>query len=194
LETACALFAYCHNLTVTKAQYEQIKRDCHHLALDIGVRPAARALSISESRALKWSHREKWNVGLIRPPSLSIGGNGLKAPESGGITDAIEAKRRIIEHYGDRAKIGATIAGAKALEHLADSNGAELCKPAAAISADQWTKAVDRAAGWTAARQQGVQVAVQVNLPSAEEKAELRETDAKLDEIAALLRNTRPKA
>lgn len=98
-----------------------------------------------------------------------------------------------MQHYGDRAKIGATIAGAKALEHLADADAVKLVTPGYSIAADQWTKAVDRAAGWTAARQSPVQVAVQVNMPSAEEKAELRETDAKLDEIAALLRETRPK-
>ena len=186
-------------MVIDRARYETFVNDLHHLSLDIGLNAAARAMGISEARARKISSRRRFNLKRL------FGGNGRAHPNApliatGGpaslpvTADGIEAKRRIIEHYGDRAKIGATIAGAKALEHLADSTGAELVKPAAAISGDQWTKAVDRAAGWTAARQSPVQVAVQVNMPSAEEKAELRETDAKLDEIAALLRATRPQA
>jgi hypothetical protein len=102
----------------------------------------------------------------------------------------MEATENVIAHYGNRAKISATIAGARALEHLADADAVKLVTPAASIAADQWTKAVDRAAGWTQARQQGVNVGVAVNvtLPTAEERAERREGHAKLDEIARLLR------
>ncbi len=160
------------------------------LALNIGLRSAARAMGLSEMRVRNWSSRQKW--GIANLPICRIPASDARLAPSD--TSAIEAMRNVVQHYGDRAKIGATIAGAKALEHLADSEAATLVKPANSIAADQWTKAVDRAAGWTAARQAPVQVAVQVNLPSAEEQAELRETDAKLDEIARLLRETRPKA
>jgi hypothetical protein len=165
---------------VTRVQYETFVNDLHHLSLDIGIRPAARAMGISEDRARKISSRRGFKLATLK----RVSGPSARSPN----VTAIEAKSAIIQHYGDRAKIGATIAGAKALEHLADSSGAELVKPAAAISGDQWTKAVDRAAGWSAARQAPVQVAVQVNMPSEAERAELRETDAKLDEIASLLR------
>jgi len=171
---------------VTKAAYEQFVSDLHHLSLDIGIRPAARAMGISEDRARKISSRRRFN--LVRARCNAVSGPPSRSPNVTGI----EAKAAIVQHYGDRAKIGATIAGAKALEHLADSTGADLVKPAAAISGDQWTKAVDRAAGWTAARQQGttVQVAV-ITPPSEAERAAMDATDAKLDEITALLRAKR---
>ena len=173
-------------MVVDRARYEVFVTHLYHLAKSIGLRPAARALGIPEDRARKIAERRNFNIGRV----AHVGRPPLKSPES---HQAIEATENVIQHYGNRAKIGATIAGAKALEHLADSTGAELVKPAAAISGDQWTKAVDRAAGWSAARQNPVQVAVQVNLPSAEERAELRKTDAKLDEIAALLRSRSDK-
>ena len=173
---------------MTRDQFIGLRDQVRILATSIGVRPAARAVGLDENRVLKWSERGKWGINGVATT--------LRGPPAGhqNVISPVEAAEQIVKHYGTRAKIGATIAGAKALEHLADTPGDALCKPANAISADQWTKAVDRAAGWTAARQQGVQVAVQVNMPSAEERAELRETDAKLDEIAALLRSTRPKA
>ena len=173
---------------MTKAQYELFVNDLHHLSLDIGIRPAARAMGISEDRARKISSRRRFKLLAVRP---ALSGSVARSPN----VTAIEAKAQIVQHYGDRAKIGATIAGAKALEHLADTQGADLVKPGNAISADQWTKAVDRAAGWTQARQQsaGVNVAVQVNVPTPADDAERRERHAKLDEIAALLRASAPK-
>ncbi len=169
--------------TVTKAVFEQVRRDCHHLALNIGLNPAARALGIPPDRVRKWAERGKWRISLIRPQGF----NG--APLSQGVTDGIEATKRIVEHYGDRAKIGATIAGARALEHLADADAVTLVKPAHSIAADQWTKAVDRAAGWTQSRAAGVNVGVQVNIqpPSEAERAERRSVHAKLDEITRAL-------
>ena len=171
---------------MTKAAYEQFVSDLHHLSLDIGIRPAARAMGISEDRARKISSRRRFN--LVRARCNAVSGPPSRSPNVTGI----EAKAAIVQHYGDRAKIGATIAGAKALEHLADTQGVDLVKPGNAISADQWTKAVDRAAGWTQARQQsaGVNVAVQVNVPTPADDAERRERHAKLDEIAALLRQS----
>jgi len=170
----------------TRSDYEAFVAHLFHLSASIGIRPAARALGISEERAKKIAQRRKFGISKIRRTDTNPHPKALSVPTS---PQAIEATQRVIEHYGNRAKIGATIAGAKALEHLADSTGAELVKPAAAISGDQWTKAVDRAAGWTAARQNPVQVAVQVNLPTAEETAERKARHARLDEIAALLRD-----
>ncbi len=153
------------------------------LAMQIGLRPAARACNLDEHRVLKWAQRGKWNINGIAP--------ALRGPQpaSSNVLSPIEAVGNIVQHYGDRAKIGATIAGAKALEHLADQDGSKLTTPAAAISGDQWTKAVDRAAGWTQARAAGVNVgvAVTINPPSAEERAERRAVHASLDAITKLL-------
>ncbi len=153
------------------------------LAIQIGVRPAARACGLDEDRVRKWSQRGKWNVGnvasTIRGPS----------PSPQNVTSPIDAIQNVVQHYGDRAKIGATIAGARALEHLADADADTLVKPAHSIAADQWTKAVDRAAGWTQSRAAGVNVGVQVNItpPSEAERAERRSVHAKLDEITRAL-------
>jgi lipopolysaccharide biosynthesis regulator YciM len=74
------------------------------------------------------------------------------------------------------------------MEHLADSPAPDLVKPANAISADQWTKAVDRAAGWTQARQQGVTVNVaNIVPPSDAERAERKAVHAQLDAITKAL-------
>ncbi len=174
---------------MTKAQYELVKNDAHHLALDIGVRPAARALGLSESRVQKWSHREKWNIGLLRPRSISNGDNGLTALEPGGTNGAIEAKRRILEHYSDRAKVGLAIATSKVAEHMAELDAPKLATPGVSISADAWSKVSDRNFGWTQARAQGANVAVQVNItpPSEAERAERRQVHAALDAIAKRL-------
>ena len=165
---------------MTKVQYESFVNDLHHLSLDIGIRPAARAMGISEDRARKISSRRGFKLALVRRPPT------LERP-SPSVT-AIEAKQQIIQHYGDRAKIGATIAGAKALEHLADSEAHKLVAPANAIAADQWTKAVDRAAGWTQSRAQGVTVNVANIIPPTDaERSDRKAVHAQLDEITRLL-------
>jgi len=171
---------------VTKAEFRGFTEQVQMLAMQIGVRPAARAIGLNENRVLQWARRGKWG---INGKAVTLRG---APPGNQNVITPLEAVSNIVQHYGDRAKIGATIAGAKAMEHLADADGEALCKPANAISADQWTKAVDRAAGWTAARQQGttVQVAV-ITPPSEAERAAMDATDAKLDEITALLRAKR---
>jgi hypothetical protein len=139
-------------------------------------------MGISEDRARKISSRRRFKLLAVRP---ALSGSVARSPN----VTAIEAKAQIVQHYGDRAKIGATIAGAKALEHLADMQGDQLVKPAMAISADQYTKAVDRAAGWTQSRAQGVNVGVAVTItpPTESERAERRAVHASLDAITKLL-------
>ncbi len=152
------------------------------LALQIGLRPAARACNVDEHRVLKWAQRGKWGISNVSPALTG------KRPASSNVLTPIEAVANVVQHYGDRAKISACIAGSKAMEHLADADGAELVKPSNAISGDQWTKAVDRAAGWTQARAQGVSVQVAViNPPSEAERQERRAVHAALDAIARRL-------
>ena len=78
------------------------------------------------------------------------------------------------------------------MEHLADAPAQDLVKPGNSIAADQWTKAVDRAAGWTQARAQGVTVNVaNIVPPTADERAERRAVHASLDAITKLLQDRR---
>ncbi len=171
---------------MNRAQFLGLQNQVRILATSIGLRAAARACNLAESRVLQWSSRGNWGVSAVHPV-------GFRQPTvSSEVISPIEAVGNIVQHYGDRAKIGAVIAGSKALEHLADTKDAkELVKPANAISADQWTKAVDRAAGWTQARAAGVNVGVAVTIhpPSAEERAERRAVHASLDAITKLLQS-----
>jgi hypothetical protein len=171
---------------ITRADYEQFCLNLFHLACNYGLRPAARILRIPEDRARKIASRRKWNIGPLSPALKTNRLNG--GTESPQVTTGIEVAKAAIEHYGTRAKIGAVIAGSKVFEHLADKPPSALIAPATAIAADQWGKVTDRAAGWTAARTQGVQVAVQVNLPTQEEDDARMATDDRLDEIARLLK------
>ena len=59
--------------SMTRAQYELFCQNLHHLALDIGLRPACRALGINEVRGRKISSRRKWNLSKY---SLALSGHG----------------------------------------------------------------------------------------------------------------------
>lgn len=166
---------------ITRSEYDIFVAHLFHLSTSIGLANACRALGINIERGKKIAQRRNFNLSRIRPHLA----RSLPVPKS---PQAIEAIANVVQHYGDRAKISATIAGAKAMEHLADSNGEVLCKPANAISADQWTKAVDRAAGWTQARAQGIAVNVAVITPPSDtERAERKAVHVQLDAITRLL-------
>ncbi len=167
---------------MTKADNGTLQSQVRLLALSIGLRPAARAMGLSEDRVRNWSSRFKWGLSAL---GISAVPSAAATPAD---TSAIEVAERVVRHYGDRAKISACIAGSKAMEHLADSPAPELVKPGNSIAADQWTKAVDRAAGWTQTRAQGVSVQVAViNPPSEAERSERRAVHAALDAIARRL-------
>jgi hypothetical protein len=167
---------------MTKAEFASYQSQVQMLAMQIGVRPAARAIGLDENRVLQWSRRGKWRIGNVAPTMRGA------LPGNQNVITPIEAVANVVQHYGDRAKISACIAGSKAMEHLADSEARELVKPGNSIAADQWTKAVDRAAGWTQARAQGIAVNVAVITPPSEtERAERKAVHAQLDAITRLL-------
>ena len=160
---------------LSRAELKQIKSDAFNLALDIGVRPAARAMGLSESRVMKWSERDNWQIGRIRP-------NATNAQKSASVSNANDAKRRIIAQCSDRTAVGFALTAVKVSEHLADQTPEAFVKPALAISAEQYSRVSDRTFGWSASRQQTptVQIA-NIVLPSAEERAKLDAIDRKLD-------------
>ncbi len=172
---------------MTKAEFRGVQQSVQSLALQIGLNPAARAYNLNIERVKKWAQRQKWNISHWQL-------TGPKPVLSPNVPSSVEAVANVVAHYGDRAKIGATIAGARALEHLADTpSAADLIKPASSIAADQWTKAVDRAAGWTQSRAAGVTVNVANIVPPSEaERADRRAVHAQLDAITRLL--SAPKA
>ena len=169
---------------MTKSQYYQLKRDAHHLSLEIGVRTAARALGIPEGRLLKWSHRDKWNIHLVRPSSLSA----PKDPrESGGILDGLEAKKRILQKMGDRTRVGLARSAMKASEHASELDGGKLMERDTSIALLNHAKVASVTHGWQAQDQVNVNVANLV-MPTPEEREERARVHAALDAIAAKLK------
>lgn len=173
---------------MTRAEYETFVTDFHHLCLDIGIRPASRAMGISEDRGRKIAQRRKFHISQIRPL-----GNGHTAQIVPPVTGGIEAKRKVLALHSDRTKIGLAIAGSKVAEHLADKEPKALIAPATAIAAQQWSKVGDVVHGWQSERTQGtvVNVANVIPMPTEEERAERRAIDAKLDAIAKRLTTPR---
>jgi hypothetical protein len=162
---------------VTKAEFVQLKRDARSLSMDIGVRPAARALGLSESRVQKWSHREKWNIQAIRPRTLA-----QVATEPAGTIDACDVKQAILAKYSDRTRIGLARTACTASETLAEYQGSALLQPKNAISAEQYSKVADRVHGWSAERAQAPTVNIaNVVLPTPAEREAMSELDSKLD-------------
>jgi hypothetical protein len=167
---------------MTKDQFNSLLNDVQHLAMDIGVRPAARALGLSEARVMKWSSRYKWGIAALFPP-------GLHVPRpSAMVSGAIEAKRRILEQHRSRTQLGMAQSATNAFEHLADKPGNALCSPATAIAASQWAKVADITHGYAAERTAPPQVQVAIiSQPTEIEREERRAMHARLDDIARRL-------
>ncbi len=172
---------------MTKADFASLRDQVRILALNIGLRPAARAMGLSEDRVRNWSSRNKW--GLSKLPLCSVPSRNSTPSD----TTAIEATQRILDHHSARTKLSLALAGTNVAEHMAELEAPRLITPATSIAAQQWGKVADTVHGWTQARAQGVSVQVAViNPPSEAERSERRAVHAQLDAITRLL--SAPKA
>ena len=162
----------------TLAFREQVKA----LALQIGLRPAARALGLNEETVKRWGSRYKWNIGALMPalPGRSCE-RPLNAPEP------INVLASILAQEGDRTRSAMARTARRAFEHADTLPDAALHELPRSVAMEKHAKVAQIAHGWNTAQNQ---VAVQVNvpLPSAEERDEMRSIDAKLDAIAAKLK------
>ena len=81
-------------------------------------------------------------------------------------------------------------ASLKASYEAAQMEGKQLLVRDTAQALEAHNRNADRTHGWTVGRQQGAQIAVQVNvpMPTQEERDEMRRLDEKLDALAALLK------
>ena len=173
---------------MTRQQYELFCQNLHHLALDIGLRPACRALGINEDRGRMISHRRKWNLSKYSPATK----NPVPYEKRGGSPDAtkaIEIRKQIIAEHSERTKLGFARTVTKVAEHLAEQTPEALVKPGVAISAEQYAKVSDKTYGWSAARAQAptVQIANLV-MPTREEREERNRIHRALDAIASKLK------
>ena len=168
---------------MTRQQYEVFCTHLFHLACDIGLRPAARALGIHEDKARTIASRRKWNLRKLSP---AIKAN-FKAPQTPHDT-ALDIKRELLEQGSTRTKLALSQAAVTATEHLAQLDGKSLMAPTHGIAADTWSRTADRVHGWQAERQKPLVQIANVRLPTPEEEEERRKAHRALDEIARKLR------
>ena len=171
---------------MTRSQYEQFCLGLQHLALDIGLRAASRALGISESKGLKIAYRQKWNMAKLSPAISAHQRCNREALESGGIS--VDIKRALLAAQSDRTKLALGAAAVSASEHLATLEPRALMNPHSGIAADTWSRTADRVHGWSAERSKPLVQIATVTLPSDEEVLERRRAHDALDEIARALK------
>ena len=166
---------------MTRQQYEVFCTHLFHLATDIGLRPAARALGISEAKGLKIASRRKWNLRAISP-ALKTTHNARRSSDV-----IIDIKRELLEQGSTRTKLALSQAAVTATEHLATLDGKSLMAPTHGSAADTWSRTADRVHGWQAERQKPLVQIANVRLPTPEEREERRKAHQALDQIARSL-------
>ena len=167
---------------VARSDYESFVAHLFNLASDIGIRPAARALGISEERAKKIAQRRKFNISLIRPQPQSVAAGVPSVPE------CINAKASILALDGDRTRLAMARTARRAFEHSDQLSDEQLHELPRSVAMEKHAKVAQIAHGWNQA-QSTVAVQVNVPLPDEAERSEMRSIDAKLDAIAAKLKD-----
>jgi len=164
---------------LSRSEAESFREQTRALALQIGLRPAARALGLNEERVKKWGQRYNWQIGLIRPAS--------SANLSPSVPKPVNVLVEMLAQEGDRTRSAMARTARRAFEHCDTLQDGDLHAMDRAIALEKHGRVASIAHQW---QNVGAQVAVQVNvpLPSAEERQEMRSIDAKLDAIAAKLK------
>jgi hypothetical protein len=169
---------------VTRSDYELFCSNLFHLACDIGLRPASRALGISEDKGRKISSRRKWNF-LSLSPALKMPSDASRSPE---VTEPIEIKRRLLAQLGDRTRFGLARSACSASETLAEYPGKAILNAQTAIAMEQVSRTADRVHGWSAERAKPLVQIANVTLPSVAEREDREKAHKALDDIARALR------
>jgi hypothetical protein len=169
---------------LSRAEAIAFREQTRALAMQIGLRPAARALGLNEERVKKWGQRFKWNIGLIRPASNAP----INAKLSPTVPNPLETLANVMAIEGDRTRSAMARTARRAFEHCDTLTDEELHKLDRAIALEKHGRNASVAHQWSSSTST---VAVQVNipLPSTEEREEMAKLDAKLDAIAAKLRD-----
>src|SRR5215469_350066 len=150
----------------------------------IGLRAAARKFQVNEDTACWWAHREKWVLPAVFAQTRIR--NASKQAQS--ITHA--AQDEVLREQSEQTMLYMSAASLKASYEAAQMEGKQLLERDTAQALETHNRNADRTHGWSAARQQGSMVAVQVNIPmpTAAEREEMRQIDARLDAFAAMLK------
>ena len=169
---------------LSRSEAESFREQTRALALQIGLRPAARALGLNEERVKKWGQVYKWGIGLIRPCPSGPSNGGLN-PQN--LPKPLDVLTAVMAQEGDRTRSAMARTARRAFEHCDQLTDDQLHAMDRAIALEKHGRVASIAHQW---QNTGAKVAVQVNvpLPSAEERQEMRSMDAKLDAIAAKLK------
>src|SRR5215467_8101011 len=125
----------------------------------IGLRAAARKFQVNEDTACWWAHREKWVLPAVFAQTRIR--NASKQAQS--ITHA--AQDEVLREQSEQTMLYMSSASLKASYEAAQMEGKQLLVRDTAQALECHNRNADRTHGWSAARQQGSMVAVQVNVP-----------------------------
>jgi len=157
----------------TKAEIVAQREQVRMLGIALGNwREAARQCGLSEGRVLNWVVRYGWELPKrIQAPHP----REVLSPVVGVVTPAQSLEERL-KHDAEATRVGLSTVARKASVSLAELDGDEVVYVSARLK--------DSAAqlhGWNVQPALNVGVQVTLPLPTAEERAEMRAIDAKLD-------------
>lgn len=176
---------------LSRAEAIAFREQTRALAMQIGLRPAARALGLNEERVKKWGQRFKWNIGALMPAKGGNHGGNYLVPDPvshRNVPEPLNVLAKIMALEGDRTRSAMARTARRAFEHCDTLSDEDLHKLDRAIALEKHGRNAAVAHQWNQSSNLNVGVQVNVPLPGPEERAEMRSIDAKLDAIAAKLK------
>jgi len=112
------------------------------LAIDIGIRPAARKLGVNEDTACKWAERYHWNIsGVVKPGPVNSVSN-LSASPADVLANVMAERRETSKSYLSEYVVNASREAAKSKRPLKD---ARAVRDVQATHAGLWPEQVQAA-------------------------------------------------
>jgi len=166
----------------TKAEIVAQREQVRMLGIILGNwREAARQCGLSEGRVLNWVVRYGWKLPeRIQAPHP----REVLSPVVGVVTPAESLEQRL-KQDAEATRVGLSTATRKASVSLAERDGGEVVNASARLK--DVVSSAAQLHGWNQPAGVTVNIA-NIPLPSAEERAEMRALDRKLDAIAAKLK------
>jgi hypothetical protein len=155
----------------TRSEAIALRAQVKMLALQIGLRAAARECGLKEDTVKKWAQRYDWRVSRMPAVSVAqpVATNGRQPPVVP--TQSPDAAlQSIMSSLATRTKVAMASSSNKVFEHLADADAAALARPATAIAASKWSGVAATAHGWS--QGDATKVAVQINFQEENAKAQ----------------------
>jgi hypothetical protein len=166
-----------------KAHNKEVKDKVRAWAPVIGLRAAARKFQVKETTACWWAHIEHWTLPAVFAQTR------VRDETKRAQISAHAAYDEVLSEQSRDTMLYMSSAALKASHQAAKMTGKQLLERDTAQALNAHNRTADTTHGWTALRQQNqVQVAVQVVMPTAEERAQIDREHEKLDEIAKLLK------